>query len=302
MLVNKASLTAVFVNLKTTFNRAFEGAPSQYEQTCMVVPSTSGQNNYDWIDQFPKMREWIGDKVLRQLIAHEYTLKNKPYEATVIVKRDDIEDDNLGIYGPMAQAAGFSAKQWPDELTAALKNNAFSGICFDGQYFYDIDHVVAGASVTNHSVVALSAASITLAAASYGLARAAIMAFKDDEGRPLGLIPDTLEVPGALETTGRVLLEGANLLDLAPNPYKGTAKLLVNPWLTSSTAWFLHCTNRAVKPFIFQPRKMPVFVSQINEEADDVFMRAEFKYGAEARGNAGYGLWQLSFGSTGAGA
>ena len=29
MLVNKANLEAVFLNLKTTFNKAFDAAPSQ---------------------------------------------------------------------------------------------------------------------------------------------------------------------------------------------------------------------------------------------------------------------------------
>ena len=42
-------------------------------------------------------------------------------------------------------------------------------------------------------------------------------------------------------------------------------------------------------------------VKQTTEENDDVFNRAEFKFGAEARGAGGYGLWQLAVGSTGAG-
>jgi phage major head subunit gpT-like protein len=58
-------------------------------------------------------------------------------------------------------------------------------------------------------------------------------------------------------------------------------------------------TSRPIKPFIYQERKAPVFVSQTSMEADDVFSRKEFKFGAEARAAGGYGLWQLSYGSTG---
>ncbi|MHB1401460.1 MAG: Mu-like prophage major head subunit gpT family protein [Thiobacillus sp.] len=47
-------------------------------------------------------------------------------------------------------------------------------------------------------------------------------------------------------------------------------------------------------------RKAPVFVSQTDPEADDVFLRKSFKYGAEARAAGGYGFWQMSVGSTGA--
>ena len=306
MLVNQSNLTAVFINLKTTFNKAFEAAPSIWEKTTMKVPSGSSQNDYSWLGRFPKMRKWLGDKTVRALAAFKYTVVNDDYEATVEVDRNDLEDDQIGIYSPMAQDAGFSAKQLPDEIDADLKNNAFANTCYDGQYFYDSDHPVTNAngvsaSVSNLGTAALSAATTAGAAASYGAARVAIMNFTDDEGRPLGLIPNLLEVPPALEATARLICESDKLTDESPNPYKGTATVLVNPRLTSSTAWFLHVTDRPLKPFIYQERKAPVFVSQTDLNADDVFMRKKYKFGAEARAAGGYGLWQMSYGSTGVG-
>ena len=301
MLVNKSNLTAVFITLKTTFNKAFDAAPALWQKTTMLVPSGSGQNDYTWLSRFPKMRKWLGDKVLKSLAAFKYTVVNDDWEATVEVDRNDVEDDSLGIYGPQAQEAGFSAKQLPDEIDADLKNNAFANECYDGQYFYDSDHDVAGASVSNLGTAALSAASTVLAAASYGAARLAIMSFTDDESRPLALFPDVLEVGPALEATGKLLLENEKLTDESPNPYKGTATLMVNPRITSTTQWMLHVTNRPVKPFIYQERKKPVFVQQVTPDSDSVFMRKKFRFGAEARAAGGYGLWQLSYGSTGAG-
>jgi phage major head subunit gpT-like protein len=301
MLVNKTNLTAVFITLKTTFNKAFDAAPALWQKTTMLVPSGSGQNDYTWLSRFPKMRKWLGDKVLKSLEAFKYTVVNDDWEATVEVDRNDIEDDSVGMYAPQAQEAGFSAKQLPDEIDADLKNNAFANECYDGQYFYDTDHDVAGSSVSNHGTAALSAATTALAAASYGAGRLAIMGFTDDEGRPLALIPDVLEVGPALEATGKLLLESDKLTDESPNPYKGTATLLVNPRITSTTQWMLHVTNRPLKPFIYQERKKPVFVEQTGMDADNVFMRKKFRFGAEARAAGGYGLWQMSYGSTGAG-
>lgn len=301
MLVNAQNLTAVFINLKTIFNKAFEAAPSQWQETTMLVPSGSSQNDYAWLSRFPRMRKWLGDKVIKSLAAFKYTIVNDDWETTVEVDRNDIEDDQIGIYAPMAQEAGFSSKQLPDEIDADLKNGAFAGICYDGQYFYDTDHPVAGASVSNKGTAALSAATTAAAAASYGAARTAIMSITDDEGRPLALIPDVLEVPPALEAPARLICESDKLTDQSPNPYKGTARVLVNPRLTSSTAWFLHVTNRPLKPFVFQQRKAPVFVSQTDMNADNVFMRKNYLFGAEARCAGGYGLWQMSYGSTGQG-
>lgn len=301
MLVNKSNLTAIFINLKTTFNKAFDAAPSIWEKTTMRIPSGSSQNDYSWLSRFPKMVKWLGSKTIKALKANKYTVVNDDFEATVEVDRNDIEDDNIGIYAPMAQDAGFSAKQLPDEIDADLKNNAFTNTCYDGQYFYDTDHPVAGASVSNKGTAALSAATTALATASYGAARAAIMSFKDEDGRPLGLIPDVLEVGPALEATAKLICNNDNLTDQSPNPYKGTATVLLNPRITSTTQWMLHVTNRPLKPYIYQERKKPVFVQQTDPDTEDVFMRKKFKFGAEARAAGGYGLWQLSYGSTGLG-
>ena len=300
MLINKANVSTIFINLKTTFNNAFQEAPSQWNQTAMLVPSGSSQNDYNWLSAFPRMRKWIGEKAVKALEAFKYSIVNDDWEATVEVNRNHIEDDQLGIYVPQAQMAGFSARQLPDEIVSDLKNNAFTSQCYDGQFFYDTDHSVAGASVSNKLTVALSAATQAAAAASYGAARTAILGFKDDEGRPLALIPDVLEVPPALESVALTLMNSDKLNDNSPNPYKGMAKVLVNPRLTSATAWFLHVTNMPVKPFIYQERKAPVFVEQTDPQADDVFNRKLFKFGAEARAAGGYAFWQMSVGSTGA--
>lgn len=300
MLINKANLSIIFINLKTIFNNAFAAAPSQWNQTAMLVPSGSSQNDYNWLSAFPRMRKWIGEKAIKSLEAFKYSIVNDDWEATVEVNRNHIDDDQLGIYAPQAQMAGFSARQLPDEIVSDLKNNAFTSLCYDGQFFYDTDHPVAGASVSNKLAVALSVATPAAAAASYGAARTAIMNFKDDEGRPLALIPNVLEVPPALESVALTLINSDKLNDNSPNPYKGTATVLVNPRLTSSTAWFLHVTNMPVKPFIYQERKAPVFVEQTDPQADDVFNRKLFKFGAEARAAGGYAFWQMSVGSTGA--
>lgn len=306
LLINASTISNIFINLKTTFAKAFDAAPSVWAKIAMRVPSTGSQNDYAWIDNFPKMRQWVGEKVVRSLKAFKYTLVNKDFEATVGVRRNDIEDDNLGIYGPQAQMAGYSAKQWPDELIMDVVNGAFANPCYDGQYFCDTDHPVINpatgdpASVSNKGTVALSCATQAAAIASYGAARTAMRKFKDDEGRPLNIIPNLLLVPPALEHIALALVNNDRLDDGKANPYKGTAEVVVDARLTSDTAWFLLDTTKPVKPFVYQPRKEPVFVQQTDMNADDVFTRGEYKYGAEARGAAGYGLWQLCYGSTGA--
>ncbi|SOD42324.1 Mu-like prophage major head subunit gpT family protein [Nitrosovibrio sp. Nv4] len=299
LLVNKATISNVFISLKTTFNNAFGAAPTVWQKIAMKVTSTTGQNDYAWLSKFPKMRKWIGDKAVKSLEAFKYTVVNDDFEATVEVDRNDIEDDNLGIYGPQAQMAGESAAQLPDEIVMDLVNNGFTNLCFDGQYFFDTDHVVAGASVSNKGTKALSIATLALAQASYGAYRTAMKKFKDDEGRPLNVNPNILLVGPSLEDTANALMTVDRLEDGKPNPYKGTATVVVDARITSDTAWYLLDTTKAVKPFIYQERKAPVFVEQTASESDDVFNRKKFKFGAEARAAGGYGFWQLAYGSDG---
>ena len=299
MLVNKASIGAAFVAVKTIFNKAFKEAPSTWEKIAMKVPSTTGQNDYAWLSAFPQMKRWIGAKVVKNLAASKYPVVNEDFEATVEVDRNHIEDDQMGIYEPQAKMAGHSAAQLPDEIVYETVNKGFSTPCFDGQYFFDTDHPVGDASVSNTSIAPLSNASLSLAKYGYGDARTAMKKFKNDDGRSLNITPNVLLVGPALEDVARMLLTDAKLADGTGNPYKGTAELVVDSRIESDTAWFLLDTTKPIKPFIYQERKAPEFVQQTGQESDDVFNLKKFKFGAEARAAGGYGFWQLAFGSTG---
>ena len=65
----------------------------------------------------------------------------------------------------------------------------------------------------------------------------------------------------------------------------------------SSPAWYLLDTSRAVKPLIWQERETYDFQSLTASNDPHVFFNDEYVYGVRARVNAGFGLWQLGFGS-----
>ncbi len=70
----------------------------------------------------------------------------------------------------------------------------------------------------------------TLDAAAYAAGRAAMGGFKE-EGRPLGIVPNLLVVPPSLESAGRKILNSELGSGGETNEWKGTAELLVCPWL-----------------------------------------------------------------------
>ena len=291
MIINQAAMSGIYKTFSTVFNQALGTVESMVELIAMRSPSTGRSVDYKWLGDFPMMREWIGDRVIKDLSAFHYEIVNKPFESTIEVDRDDIDDDQIGVYVPMIQGLAQAAKQHPDILAFALLKLGFSTACYDGQYFFDTDHPVKDASVSNSGggsgtgwylmdlsrpikpmilqirrapqFVAMDkpddenvfmrkkfrygvedrknvgfglwqlayGSKQTLDATSYAAARAAMMAFTNDEGLPLGIKPTHLVVPGTLESAGKAIVEAQFLASGGSNVWYNTAKLVVCPWL-----------------------------------------------------------------------
>lgn len=137
---------ALVTSLRTGFSKAFQDAltntPTDWERIATRVPSTSASNTYGWLNQFPKLREWVGDRVVKDMAAQAYQVQNKLFEATVGVKRTDIEDDNVGVYTPLFAEMGRAAAAHADELVYNLLAAGDTSLCYDGQNYFDVDHPV----------------------------------------------------------------------------------------------------------------------------------------------------------------
>ncbi|NJI10808.1 Mu-like prophage major head subunit gpT family protein [Aeromonas veronii] len=141
-MITPALLQSLFTGFKKNFEDAKGEAPAQYTKIATVIKSTTKSNTYGWLGKFPSLRKWVGDRVIESMKAHGYQIVNEDFEATVGVDRNDIEDDELGIYAPMFQEMGLAAGIHPDELCFGLLGAGFTTPCYDGQYFFDTDHPV----------------------------------------------------------------------------------------------------------------------------------------------------------------
>jgi phage major head subunit gpT-like protein len=65
----------------------------------------------------------------------------------------------------------------------------------------------------------------------------------------------------------------------------------------SGNLWMLLDTRRPMKPFIMQSREKPVLTQKTAADDETVFNTDEFVFGTRARGNVGFGFWQLAYGS-----
>ncbi len=141
-ILTPALVSALFTGFRAEFQRVYGETPSHWDKVATLMPSTSKSNTYGWLGQFPQLVEWIGPRVLTDMAAHGYTIVNKLFESTVSVPRVAIEDDEVGVYKPLFGEMGRAAKSFPDELVYGLLRLGLSTLCFDGQYFFDVDHPV----------------------------------------------------------------------------------------------------------------------------------------------------------------
>ena len=141
MIITAASLIALQQGFNAAFMQGFGSVKPSWDMIAMRVPSTADTENYGWMKELPGMREWVGQRVIHNLESSAAQLKNKHYEHTIGVKRTHIEDDKLGIYTPMLSMQGEVVARHPDELVWGLLPAGFSTKGFDGQYFFDTDHV-----------------------------------------------------------------------------------------------------------------------------------------------------------------
>ena len=142
MLITAGALAALNTGFRGDFNVGLTGYKPIWDKVATRVPSTRSANTYGWLGKFPSLRKWVGDRVIESMKAHGYQIVNEDFEATVAVDRNDIEDDELGIYAPMFAEMGRSAGIHPDELCFGLLGAGFTTPCYDGQYFFDTDHPV----------------------------------------------------------------------------------------------------------------------------------------------------------------
>ena len=153
MIVNPASVALAFKGFKTIFTDALLEAPTNADKIAMTVPSSSQSEDYGWLGQFPAMREWIGPRQVKNLSASGFTIKNRKFESTIEVGREDIADDRLGLFKPMFAEMGQATRRHPEELIFGLLASGFATNCYDGQFFFDTDHPVTDAVCRRRSCI-----------------------------------------------------------------------------------------------------------------------------------------------------
>lgn len=279
--------------LRASFVKAYElaEAPTDVMNFVMETTSDGADEEYGWLGQSPSMNEWVDERRLKSLNSFSYKLKNKDYEATLSVARNDIEDDRLGNVQIRINDLAQKGKLHPRKLFFEALLAGTSALCYDGQAFFSASHS-EGKSGTQSNLVSQTGVTLTDLSTDLVTCVARMKGYKDDQGEPLdeSEIQIGIVCPLALETLFADLnsFEKINNTD---NKWRNKLKIVVSSGRLSGNTWYFANVKAGLKPFIRQVRKKIEFNS-LEGESDNGFMRKVYHYGVDSREVFGYGLWQ----------
>ncbi len=278
-------------------------------------PSDQASEEYAWLGMAPTMREWISGRHAKSFRQSDYTIKNKKFEATLRIEKDDIRRDKTGqIMVRVDELAGRAADSHWLSLIMALILAGESGLCYDSLYFFDTTHS-EGDSGSQSNLITIDISALSTSVHSDGtvgkynpsagemslcIQRAVqtIMGFKDDQGEPFNETATQFKVvagtnllePITAALNNQFISSGEQNTLVNNGRYKVSADFSAR--LTTLTDRFdVYRTDGRVKPFIMQ-EEVPLETKMKAENSEYEFDQDAWEFGVNASRNVGYGLWQ----------
>lgn len=303
MQITDSNLDSLRVGFDTAFMDGFmdaDDSPIYTQKLSQVRTSRTATTRFGMQARVPKLREWLGDRQFNNLAEYAYSLSAKNYEGGIEVLREQILEDSLGIFTDSLGKLGRQARKHTDDLLVTLLQNGQTSLCYDGQYFFDTDHPsVKGASGSQSNY---SSSSMALTRPNVATVRATMMSYLGDDGRPLGVRPNLLIVPPALEDTADQIAKSEFVINTAgaavgagaapmSNTQMGKYEVLVMPELAGAdTTWYMAATKQKAPPLVVV-ENMGIVSEFLGQGSEHTFKTLKFLYGVSWRGTAGYGMW-----------
>jgi len=296
MALDTAKATVTLRDITKKFDNRIKSVTPFYPNVSTIIQSNGLDEKYGMLGNMPGIREWTGDRLFKELRSGTFTISNKHWESSILIKKTDIADDRMSMYGPLAEDLAAEAAYHPDELLFTTMVNGASTACFDGQYFFDTDHSWGDSgTISNDLTYAAATGTAPTSAefrAAFHQARTAMLQFKNDQGKFLNrptsmsmgnlmvVVPPEQELAAYEGLTATILSNNSNIVIDAP-------KIVVSPHITDAATFYLFNMGSSLRPFVFQAREP---LSRQIKGLDDIETK-DVKFMTEARYNVGYLAW-----------
>lgn len=246
-----------------------------YLDAISTIPMTSDQDSedYAWIGMVPQMAAKNGEKKFTQLRDTAWEVKNQEYQAGIAIpKKHILYDKTQQVMMRVNELADRSNAHWAKLVTTLILGGA-SGVCYDGEYFFDTDHSEGNSGTQDNSIsVDISGLPASVhGSTTYPSAGEAVLSimkgvdqilgFKDDQGEYVNenmteflvMTGLGLGTPLMAALRARAIDGGDSNILFEQDSYR--IRLAVTPRLNTWTDKFaVFCTQGEQKPFIRQQR------------------------------------------------
>jgi phage major head subunit gpT-like protein len=274
------------------------------EKLAMEINSSQDSEKHAWLGMPPAMREWIGGRQAKKFRASDFTIINKDFESTVEYHERERTEDKTGQLDVRLNEHADRAVSHDESLMSTLIEAAESAVCYDGQYFFDTDHVEGDSGTQSndlsYNVTTPTAPTPLEMQAAILESIQAIIGFKDDQGEPMNqnaksflvMVPIPFWSPARTAIGATVISDGSNTATGLISGWDDIKiELQMNPRSTWTTKFSTYRTDGSVKPFIQQVREKAT-VDILGEGSDHFFNTRCIKASIKKAGNMGLGLWQ----------
>lgn len=297
MALNTAKYEVVLNTLTAMFRNAAAAVEVFYPRVCYVHPSARLTETYGMLGNMPGIREWLGDRRFKELRAMDFSISNKLWESSVLIPKTNVDDDHLGLYGPVMSDLAAEAVAHPDELLfGSMIANGHTSLIWDGQYFFDTDHVWGDSGTQSNlltpACVSASAVTALEARAAFEAARLKLIGYKNDQGKLFNrtivtkysdlLIVCHPNLELAFKTAFQAGILSNNSVVTIDVPQVQSCALL-----SSAAEFYVFNLKSSMKPFIFQAREA---LNSQTTGANDLETK-DLKFMTQARYNFGYFAW-----------
>lgn len=297
------TLTHVDRGLNASFQQAMS-LPIDERLSKLMMPMTSNgrQENMAWMENVGQLREVIDEVTIDGVYKSNFSIVNKTYAKAISVRRDDLDDDQIG--GALASVAALTvrARMFPQKLLIDRLidgTSATLGLCYDGGAFFKTTHST-GDSGSQSNLLTGTGVTLAQITTDFEAARAAMMAFKDGAGEPILETDTNLKLvvvcPPAIFARFEQLANAA-YISQTENVLKGSFEPIMSSRLTDVNDWYLLNVGMPLKPFVEQTRQQPT-LERLAEGSDMSMLKERFVWKVRRRGNVGYGFWQMAIKTT----
>lgn len=311
-----ASNVAFQVGFANWFSKPLPGAYTFYSD---AQKTDAEITEFDFLANYPQMREWIGARREQYLRSYSQRIKLKTFEATLPFPRKSLQyRDKLGTIAT-------AINNWLSQTVSAYDKNAYSVYMsasgagptgYDGVALFATTHPHSGSGGNQSNL----AAGVALSASTLDTGLVAMNSLTLENAEPAGFGGTHLIVGPALKRRAQQILgadtrvitvDASGKLDAvssavaaaaAPNVFNGELTLVVDERRVGTPAFYwdiLDCSKQGVRPIVQLIGEAPHPMHQDKLTDPKRFARDQFVYGIEGDWVFDAGMWMSAYRATG---